>query len=146
MTALSLMLVSFVGTYAGEGAWYDSASETKPYKVDMTIETLSEGKTRLWFKHLFYEENNSVIEQTIDFTPEPNGFFSISLVGTPLGGSGYCTSSTCHYTISLPDNTIEVTYIFNQSGEIKIVGSATRNAQGRRIWWEENVTLATPKI
>lgn len=137
-----LALIAFVGFYTGKGVWHDSVSQSKPYHVEMKIEALPNAQARLWFKHLFYEENNSVIEQSIEFTPENNGFFSISLPGTPLKGTGYCSKDICHYTIPIPENNIEVTYFFEPSHRIRIVGSAQKNSDGNRIWWEETVKLA----
>lgn len=138
---MALALAAFIGTYSGEGTWYDSSSDSKDYRVEMKIETLQDSKVRLWFKHLFYQENDSVIEQTIEFVPERNGFSSISLVGTPVTGSAYCAKDACHYSIPLPGNLVEVTYFFSESGVIRIVGSAEKNVHGHRIWWEEQVQL-----
>jgi hypothetical protein len=133
-------LTAFIGVYSGEGIWHDSASQSKPYRIQMKIEMRSNATVRLWFQHLFYEENNSVIEQAIEFTPQENGFFSMVLVGTEIHGSGYCSKDICHYTIPIPNNQIEVTYFFLPN-EVRIVGSAEKNSHGNKIWWKETVML-----
>jgi len=134
-----VILVAAIGTYSGQGEWHDSAAVSHRYKVEMRIEQLPSGDFRQWFKHTFFEEGNSVIEQTVEYSFTKNGIFNLSLVGTPIQGRGYCSQDACHYSLPVQQNLVEVTQFFHEDGKIRILGSAEKNAQGNYIWWEERV-------
>src|SRR5262249_19640304 len=87
-------------------------------------------------KHTFFEEGNSVIEQTVEYSFTKNGIFNLSLVGTPIQGRGYCSRDACHYSLPVQQNLVEVTQFFHEDGKIRILGSAEKNAQGNYVWWE----------
>ena len=140
ITETAIVLAAFVGSYSGEGVWHDNAEISHKYKIEMRLEKLPNGNFRQWFKHVFFEEGNQVIEQTADYVFSKNGIFSLSLVGTPLNGRGYCSKDACHYSLPLPNNLVEVTQFFSDDGTIKNIGSAEKNAQGNYIWWEEKVS------
>jgi len=126
-----------VGAYAGDGIWHDEAGESKRYRIDMRLDELADGKVQQRFKHLFFEENDDVIEQAVTFQNLANGAFTFSL--GPLTGKGYSSGDVLHYTIPVPGNSVEVTYFFGTDGRVCVVGSSQKNKFGRYIWWEENL-------
>ncbi len=107
----------------------------------MRIEALPNGDIQQWFKHVFFEEDGHATEQTLIYSPKENGIFLLKLSGPPIGGRGYCSQDTCHYTLQVPNNQVEVTQSFYNKGKIGVVGSAEKNFQGRYIWWEEKLEI-----
>jgi hypothetical protein len=139
MIAHALILASAAGQYVGEGIWYEEGGDSKKYRIEMRIEALPNGDVQQWFKHTFFEEGGNVIEKTFNYHPIGNGIFELSVAGAPLAGKGYCSKSVCHYTLPVPNNTVEGTQIFSDNGQIIGIGSAEKNAKNRYIWWEERV-------
>jgi hypothetical protein len=133
------LLSTRAGTYAGDGIWHDEASESKRYRIDMRIDVLPDGRIQQWFKHLFFEENDTVVEQTLVFENLANGIFTFSM--GPLACRGYSSGDALHYTIPIPGNTVDVTYFFTADGKARVVGSSQKNKFGRYIWWEEHLRL-----
>lgn len=139
----AFILALAVGSYTGSGFWHDSASVTHKYNIEMRIEKLSNGSVRQWFKHVFIEEGNFVIEQTLEWVPSTNGIFDVLLKGTPIRGRGYCSDRSCHYSLPVPNNLVEGTLLFAANGAIEqMIGSAEKNAQGNYIWWEEKLQIS----
>src|SRR5215813_7254338 len=94
-----VILVAAIGTYSGQGEWHDSAAVSHRYKVEMRIEQLPSGDFRQWFKHTFFEEGNSVIEQTVEYSFTKNGIFNLSLVGSPIQEREFCSLHARRYSL-----------------------------------------------
>ena len=141
MTLESKPLAAICGRYDGEGRWVDETGETKPYKVDLRIEPIEGGRVRKWFRHDFVEEG-LVTEQAVILEPRAGGVLGVSMDGAPVTGRGYFTGEVLHYELDVPNNRVEVSLVFSQTGVVSVTGSAQKNGLGRFIWWTEQLTFS----
>lgn len=133
-------LAPMLGSYKGKGIWRDDAGGTRRYTIDMSLSLSESGELRQSFRHLFYEEDDAVIEQDLTFTPKADSILAFDLPGTGIAGRGYYSPRLLHYTIPLPGNNVEVTYFFTPDGTATIAGSSEKNADGNYIMWEEHLS------
>jgi len=132
-------LTDFLGTYVGEGVWRDETTETRRYRVDMRLSAAPDGTIEQWFRHLFFEENDDVVEQTLVLATDAAGVVACTMPAAQLAGKGYTSGDIFHYELHLPGNAIEVTQFYAPDGGVRVVGSAERNKFGRYIWWQETL-------
>jgi hypothetical protein len=133
-------MAAVCGRYGGEGRWVDETGETRPYKVDLRIQPIGGGRVRTWFKHDFVEEGMAT-EQSVILEPRAGGVLGVCMDGPPITGRGYFTGDSLHYELDVPNNRVEVSILFSQTGAARVIGSSEKNAQGRFIWWTEQLTF-----
>ena len=126
------------GTFAGEGAWHDSAGTSMTYVVRQTTRVTNDG-FEIAFKHDFAD--GSVVDARFEMTWLAPHLFRVSVAGAPIG-HGYLFDNYCHYHLETGKAFVEASYRFDGDG-VKVCGSSTRNAEGNYIAWKEMLRRAT---
>lgn len=130
---------AFFGTYAGSGNWTDATGQSKPYRIDMKIAAGPDGSVEQWYKHVFFQEGDAVIEQALLLRPAEHGLLDFADPTGQLTGRGYFGDRAFHILMPIPGNAVEVTYTATRSGDLEIVGSSEKNSEGNFIWWQESL-------
>lgn len=126
----------FTGSYTGSGAWYQADGTAGPYDVTMTVDP-SEGGFVLAFTHLF-ENGDPPVEARFEMRSGFGPLFVVTAGGREIG-KGHLFGDMLHYTMEFPGNVVETTLRTTDDG-LRITGSASRNADGYAIAWEETLT------
>ncbi|MWB76809.1 hypothetical protein GLS40_02085 [Pseudooceanicola sp. 216_PA32_1] len=128
----------FTGHYAGSGGWYQADGEAGPYDVTHRIEATAGGFV-LAFAHIF-DNGDPPVEARFEMRMGFGPLFIVTAGGREIG-KGHLFGDVLHYTMEFPGNTVETTCIRTEGG-LRITGSASRNADGLAIAWEETLERA----
>ncbi|MBV7378587.1 hypothetical protein [Maritimibacter dapengensis] len=131
-------MADMTGTWIGEGRWRDSVGESHAYHVRLTLRRHESGVS-VAFRHDFVEEaEQDAVELSLDLDETAPAILSADVLG--VGGvRGYMLDDMLHYTLPIPGNAVEATYVF--FGDTCIVaGSSEKNAAGHYIMWDERLT------
>ena len=124
----------FVGTYEGEGTWYDSGGKSAGYRVRQTNAPTADG-FEIAFKHDF--DDGTVVDARFWMIWIAPNLFRVETAGAPIG-NGYAFDGYCHYHLSPGAAFVEASY--RASGDdLQVFGSSSRNAEGNYIAWTETL-------
>jgi hypothetical protein len=125
---------SFIGTYEGEGAWYDSSGKSAGYRVRQTNVPTADGFD-IAFKHDF--DDGTVVDATFRLIWIAPNLFRVETAGTPIG-NGYAFDGYCHYHLNPGSAFVEASYRASGDG-LQVFGSSSTNAEGNYIAWTETL-------
>ena len=93
----------------------------------------------LAFTHIF-DNGDPPVEARFEIRMGFGPLFIVTAGGREIG-KGHLFGDVLHYTMEFPGNTVETTCI-RTAGGLRITGSASRNADGLAIAWEETLERA----
>ena len=123
-----------IGTFAGSGAWYDSAGKSATYRIRQTNASTADG-FGVAFTHDF--DDASVVEARFTMTWIAPSLFRVDVAGATVG-NGYVFDTVCHYHMKFGDKFVEVSYVIG-GDSVDVFGSSSTNADGNYIAWKETL-------
>ena len=123
-----------LGTFAGSGAWYDSAGKSGTYRIQQTNAPTTDG-FEVAFKHEF--DDATVVEARFTMTWITPNLFRLDVAGASVG-NGYVFDTLCHYHMKFGDKFVEVSYSLGGDA-VNVFGSSSTNAEGHYIAWKETL-------
>ncbi|MBY6154912.1 hypothetical protein KUV47_16945 [Vannielia litorea] len=134
---MSGILADAHGRYIGTGRWADGKGDSHAYKVELELAPESDYGIWLRFRHVFVEEKTPDVVMEIPMQATAPGIVTFEISGMPQG-LGYFTQTALHFTLPVPNATVEVTHIF-ENGGCHVLGSSQKNSLGRYVMWEERL-------
>lgn len=123
------------GRFVGRAEWFDEAGDKGGYDVVMSLRGGEEAFS-VTVKHVF-DNGDPDTDATFDMSFVASRLFSVS-AGGHVVGKGYMVDGFCHYAMVFGENVVE-TNLSWQGADLSVFGSATKNAAGRHIAWEEHL-------
>jgi hypothetical protein len=129
---------TLIGTFGGEGVWYDSSGKSAGYRVRQTNRPIADG-FEIAFTHDF--DDGSVVDAKLAMIWIARNLFRVEAGGAVIG-NGYLFDGFCHYHMNPGGAFVEASY--RASGErLEVFGSSSRNAEGNYIAWTETLRRST---
>jgi hypothetical protein len=125
---------TLMGTFVGEGVWFDSSGKSAGYRVRQTNSPIADG-FEIAFTHDF--DDGTVVDAKFAMIWIAPNLFRVEAGGAVIG-NGYLFDGYCHYHMNAGGAFVEASY--RASGErLEVFGSSSRNAEGNYIAWTETL-------